>query len=106
MVLKVKEALPVKLGRQERMERMVSRETLVKTAFQERMAKMDCLEKTEQTAKMVLMESMDSRAGLVLQARPEIPALQEVSFSPVFWTLYIPSFLKLPDFVLTLRSAW
>ena len=84
MVLKVKEALLEKWGRQGKMERMVCRETLVKTAFQERMAKMDCLEKTEQTAKMVLMESTDSLAGKVLQARPEILALQEVFFSSVF----------------------
>lgn len=59
LALKVNEALQAKQVHRGRTERTVCRETLAKTAIQEKMAKMDCLVKMEQMVKMAWMESMD-----------------------------------------------
>jgi len=71
LALKVKEALPAKPGHQGRMERTVFREPLAKMAIQEKMARTDCLARTEQMVKMAWMESTDYPGGQAKSARTE-----------------------------------
>jgi hypothetical protein len=85
--LMVKGALEEKRERLGKMELMVFRESLAKSALRERMARTDCREKMEQMAKMESMELTDSQGHPGQLARPEIQDLedlQEVNFSSSF----------------------